>query len=191
MPTAYLTTGITKSCGCTTTKSLEDHIKDCRLVHDNTYTYPEQEILESNKSKSKIKIICPIHGEFEQRLGNHKNCKQGCPKCGIPLSKGEVEIREWLLSLNPELKIECNTRLQNKEGKRFELDIYLPEYNLGIEYHGLYWHSTKFKDKSYHKEKYLFFKEKDIPLIQIFENEWVLKRDIVKSIIKSKLNLNT
>ena len=39
----------------------------------------------------------------------------------------------------------------------------------------------------YHQNKWKFFKDKDIPLIQIFENEWVNKEDIVKSIILNKL----
>ena len=47
-------------------------------VHNNKYTYDE--FTYTNMS-SKIRIICPIHGEFWQNIQNHKN-GQGCSLCG-------------------------------------------------------------------------------------------------------------
>ena len=32
---------------------------------------------------TKVCIICPIHGEFEQIPNNHINAKKGCSKCGV------------------------------------------------------------------------------------------------------------
>ncbi|NCC71215.1 hypothetical protein EOM09_06545, partial [bacterium] len=46
-----------------------------------------------------------------------------------------------------------------------------------------------YRDKNYHKNKYLFFKSLGIEIIQIFENEWIENEEIVMSIIKTKLNL--
>jgi len=34
-----------------------------------------------------------------------------------------------------------------------ELDVFLPELKIAFEINGLYWHSNKFKDKYYHKNK--------------------------------------
>ena len=71
------------------------------------------------------------------------------------------------------------------------LDIFLPELNIGIEYDGLYWHSEIFKEKNYHINKTKLCKDNNIFLIHIFEDEWLYKKDIVKSILKNKLNTIT
>jgi hypothetical protein len=74
------------------------------------------------------------------------------------------------------------------------LDIYLPELNLAIEYHGLYWHSYNKKEtpeeKFRHYEKYKICKDKNIKLIQIFEHEWNDHKPIIKSILLINLNKN-
>jgi len=71
------------------------------------------------------------------------------------------------------------------------LDIYIPDLGIAIEYNGLYGHSSLFKDKKYHFNKTEICENNNIQLIHIFENEWILKKEIVKSILKSKLGLNT
>lgn len=48
-------------------------------IHNNFYDYSNY-IYINNKTKGKI--ICPIHGEFQQVPTKHINGKQGCPKCG-------------------------------------------------------------------------------------------------------------
>jgi hypothetical protein len=68
-----------------------------------------------------------------------------------------------------------------------EIDIYLPELNLGFEFNGLYWHSEEYKDKNYHLDKTKYFENKGIRIIHIWEDDWILKQDIVKSIISNKL----
>ncbi|MCK9477617.1 MAG: hypothetical protein M0R46_17005 [Candidatus Muirbacterium halophilum] len=68
-----------------------------------------------------------------------------------------------------------------------ELDIYLPNKNLAIEFNGLYWHSELYKDKNYHKNKYIKCKENNIQLLHIFEDDWNHKQEIVKSMILNKL----
>ena len=50
--------------------------------HSNKYNYSEFKYI-NNSSKSKI--ICPIHGMFEQTLNSHIDQKQGCPFCGYEL----------------------------------------------------------------------------------------------------------
>lgn len=67
-----------------------------------------------------------------------------------------------------------------------EIDVYLPEYNLGIEYNGTYWHSSKQKESTYHKKKTDLCEKKGIRLIHIFEHEW---NDIrIKNILLKYLN---
>ena len=62
----------------------------------------------------------------------------------------------------------------------YELDIHIPSHNLAIEYHGVHWHSEKYKDNNYHKMKYDLCKEKGIRLISIFEDEWLHNEDLIK-----------
>jgi len=63
---------------------------------------------------------------------------------------------------------------------------------MAIEFNGLFWHSElNGKNSNYHLNKTLECQEKGIQLIHIFEDEWIEKREIIKSIIKSKLNLIT
>jgi hypothetical protein len=79
-----------------------------------------------------------------------------------------------------------------------ELDIYIPEKNIAIEYNGLYSHSYKpwetkecsIKGKNYHLNKTIKCQNQEIQLLHIFSDEWGLKREVVKSLIQSKLNCN-
>jgi hypothetical protein len=69
-----------------------------------------------------------------------------------------------------------------------ELDIYLPDYNLAIEFNGTYWHSEEAgKDSHYHVNKTLRCLESGIKLIQIFEHQWLEKKKIFKSVILNHL----
>ena len=70
-----------------------------------------------------------------------------------------------------------------------EIDFYIPSKNIGIEFNGVYWHSDLKKDKNYHIDKYLNCKKNNVQLIQIWEDWWCNKHDIVLSILKSKLGL--
>jgi len=110
-----------------------------------------------------------------------------CPIC-YPFnssSLGEKEIVEFIQSLNIDL-------IENDRSILFpkELDIYIPSHNLAIEFDGLYWHSELGgrKDKDYHLNKTLQCESKGVQLLHIFEDEWIDKQEIVKSIIKAKLN---
>lgn len=72
--------------------------------------------------------------------------------------------------------------------KPLELDIYLPELKLAIEFNGMYWHSTNHGyDKYSHLNKTELCKLQNIRLIHIFEYEWNTTKDICKSIISSAI----
>lgn len=62
---------------------IEELIKKLNIIHNNKYQYQIEGYLNIF---SKIRIICPEHGEFEQAVGNHLN-GQGCRKCGINNTK--------------------------------------------------------------------------------------------------------
>lgn len=68
-----------------------------------------------------------------------------------------------------------------------ELDIYIPEKHLAIECNGVYWHSTKVKEKGYHKNKSLCCEKKGIHLIHIYEWEWKNNNEKVSSFLRGIL----
>lgn len=58
----------------------EGWIEKAKTKHGNIYNYS----LVNYKGKStKVTIICPIHGEFEQTPDTHANRGDGCPKCRL------------------------------------------------------------------------------------------------------------
>jgi very-short-patch-repair endonuclease len=80
--------------------------------------------------------------------------------------------------------------IQNYKIDRKEIDIYIPDYKIGFEFNGVYWHSELYKEKDYHLNKTNFFLSKGIRIIHIWEDEWDLKSHIIKSQISNLLNLN-
>ena len=104
-------------------------------------------------------------------------------------SSEEREIADYLHSIGVE-NIVRNTRKLLPSGK--EIDIYLPDYNLAIEYNGVYWHHEDVAHitRSYHYNKYKQCQEQGITLITVFSNFWKSKPDIVKNILSNKLGLN-
>lgn len=98
-------------------------------------------------------------------------------------SSYETELCDFLRSES----IDFSQHFKLQSGK--EIDILIPQFNVGIEFHGLYWHSTlnsRNIDKQYHFAKFIEAKQENIQLLQIFEDEWIQKREIWKSIIKNK-----
>jgi hypothetical protein len=86
------------------------------------------------------------------------------------------------------IKYETNKKIPNKKS---EIDIYLPDFKLGIEFNGLYWHNELFKTKNYHLNKTIDCNTNGIELIHIFEDEWLYKKEIVLSIIKNRLGITS
>ena len=104
-------------------------------------------------------------------------------------SKYEAEIHEWLKEIYKG-EILVNKFGIIKDDTKKQLDFYIPEKNLAIEFNGDYWHSVNTgRDLNYHLNKTLLCQEKGIQLIHIFEYEWNSKKDILKSIISSALGI--
>jgi len=150
-------------------------------IHNDKYDYS---LVEYINNRIKVKIICPEHGVFEQTPDGHINQKQGCPKCSSLVSQQELELQMWLSKY---IDITTNDRSIIYP---FELDVVIPSKKIAIEYNGLYWHSegNGRKDKHYHINKFKMCKEKGYRLIQIWENEWLLHKDIIKSVLLSSIN---
>ena len=61
-------------------KTTSEFIKDSKKIHGDKYDYS---LVEYIGARTKVKIICPQHGEFEQRPGAHFNGGRGCKQCGF------------------------------------------------------------------------------------------------------------
>ena len=136
--------------------------------------------------------------EFQQNLWNgFSMCR--CPKCDpYNISKPQQDIEDYLR------KYGCDNITQNTKKiiTPLELDVFLPEYNVAIEYNGLVFHSfgksnwslannsEELPMRKYHlRNKTNICNDKNINLLQIFENEWLddIKQEIWKSIILNKV----
>jgi hypothetical protein len=112
-----------------------------------------------------------------------------CRKC-FPIvknSKLELIIKDFLDD-NGIKHIDNKRNLTNCG----EIDIFIPDFSLGIEVNGNYFHSEIMgeKNKNYHLNKTIESEKQGIKLIQIFEDELILKKDITLSRLSNILNLN-
>ena len=106
----------------------EDFIERAKLFHNNKYDYS---LVEYKNARTKIKIICPIHGIFEQTPDNH--LKYGCKFCKESI--GEKSIR--LFCEKNEIIVEQQKTFKNlKDDFYLSYDFYIPSKNLLIEYNG-------------------------------------------------------
>lgn len=96
-------------------------------------------------------------------------------------SKAENDILDFLNSNGFNFK-SCKGALPNGY---YELDGYDPSIQMAFEYNGLYWHSYDVnpENKRKHLLKTQSAKQVGIRLYHIFENEWINKPDIVKSML--------
>jgi hypothetical protein len=150
----------------------------------------------SIKARDRAEVICVtcgVHGfpEFQNIKYKHKGSWH-CGPCKnkmlndagthIGASRAELEIKEWLQSFG----LECH----KKRFDGFEVDILINSLNIGIEHHGLYWHSEANRSKDYHVQKMKCCNKHGIRLIQIFAHEWRESEFQIKSFLKSALRLN-
>lgn len=136
-----------------------DFINDASEVHDNKYDYSKTNYEKYNKP---INIICPIHGEFNQKPYIHL-MGSGCQKCSE--SKGERKVALFLEKNNVNfIKQKIFDDLKNpKTNRHLKFDFYLPDYNLCIEYDGEYHYEPwrLYFDKSEANLKFEEMKQRD------------------------------
>lgn len=179
---------------------------NAQIIKDAITCRFELERMEKIKDlKLPIKIINLKSGEFieflcescqnSQKSSNsffNKRIKIGetpCRICNPPLvstSNGEMELFNFISDIYKG-EIQRNNRTIC-EGK--EIDIFLPELNMGFEFDGIYWHSEYFKEKWDNINKKNFIQSKGIKLYNVWEDDWLYKKDIIKSRIINSLGLS-
>lgn len=160
-----------------------EFIEKAKAIHGDRYDYSKVRYVNY---KTKVEIICPKHGSFWQTPICHFKC-EGCPSCKgeLSVSMQELDLVKYVKNIYDSIINVNDRQLINP----LELDMYLPFENIAIEYNGLYWHSSKKIDKNYHLRKTELCKQHGVQLVHIFEDEWVYKKDIVKSRLKSVFGL--
>lgn len=149
-------------------------------AHGDRYDYSK---VKYDWASRPVEIVCKEHGSFWQIAQDHwAGC--GCPacKCCGP-SDGENDLATWVASLGV-----CVERNVRKIIAPRELDIWVSSAQVGIEYHGLYWH-TEDRVGDLHEEKARLAEAAGIRLIQVYEDEWSTKKEAVKMVIRNALNL--
>lgn len=165
-------------------KYKEDIIENFKLI------YPNKLFLKINKydvdilcEKCKNSYNITKQNLYERSKRNYETCTF-CNPIGQSTQSGyEDEICQFLDELKTPYT-RTNKILENNK----EIDIILTDFNIGIEFNGLYWHNELFLSNDYHLNKTIQSNKIGIELIHIFEDEWIYKKEIIKSIIKNRTN---
>lgn len=112
----------------------------------------------------------------------HKNCNKiwevapstflygtRCPYCSINHSKIENVLLNYINDNFPQYTTKKYRKKDKTNNRMYEIDIFVPELNIGFEYNGIYWHSTLKKDKNYHRDKQKFFESLGIKVYFLWE----------------------
>ena len=141
-------------------------------------------------SAKRVLWRCPKGHEWEAPVYQRVNGGTGCPECSHNGKSGaEEELRNYVIKLLGADAVIANDRTVIPP---HELDMYVPERNIAIEYNGLYWHNERQgRSKGYHRDKVLACKNAGVQLITVWEDEWQYRRDTVKSMIAHKLGVSS
>ena len=184
-------------------KKTIDIISDFIKIHNNKYDYSEVNFVNT---KSKIIIICDIHGSFLQTPQEHIK-GHGCKKCN---TLGKVSEPKLFNRIKEHFK--SDIILSNNSPTwlgRQSLDIYFKDYNIAIEYQGIqHFKSTPFfggydtyiKNKNRDEKKYKLCIENNCKLYyftynnnhipdKYFDNIFTNEEDLIESIVEYKKSL--
>jgi len=145
--------------------------------------------IERENSRTHFIMDCPEHGRYFSSAKDYiKKGIQSCSKCSSSTamgSKGQLEIADYLKSLGVEVHLEAYF-----EGSKLRWDIVCPSAKLAIEYDGLKWHSSEYvKNPNKMKHKADYVESLGYRQLNIWEDEWTGKTDIVKSLLRKAVGI--
>ncbi len=111
----------------------KDFVEKSKIKHNNKYNY---DLVIYDNCRTKVKIICPVHGEFEQTPSAHLYAGSGCEKCARDTHK---------LNILAEERIDNLKRIHNNKYEYYDLNIQNSYINIYCKNHGtfsqyLYYH---------------------------------------------------
>lgn len=178
--------------GCAISKGKkEENLK--RLINDSNRLYKchfkeGQEYKGADLEKrgylrNKYIFVCDTcNQEFQDYFT--ANSVTMCPYCyphQTTTSQYESYILDYVKSIYKGNIIRNDRRLISP----YELDIYIPNLKLAVEFDGLYWHS--FKSPDYHLNKTLMCEDLGIKLIHINSDDYFLRKDFIESILRDNI----
>ena len=151
------------------------------------------EVQEKSKQTKKERYGDENYNNVEQIVKTQKELYGGLWGNKIyHTSKGEKEVLEFVKSIyhgtiieNDRTQMEPNS--ENNWIENHELDIWLPDIKVAIEFNGTYWHSLENVSES-DKFKRLQCESKGIKLFTISEEEWNSDKDSLKSSLSKMVN---
>ena len=131
----------------------------------------------TSQSSKKAWWLCPKGHSHESVVKHRTLDKSKCPQCSNQSSEPEIRILaelKWFFNeVNSHYKIDG-----------VEVDIFLPKFNVGIEYDGKYWHSDK-EDSDLKKNKFLLSQEINLIRVRQHPLKSLSGNDVVVNIIRS------
>lgn len=109
----------------------------------------------------------------------------GIKKLNHHISAGEHQLNDFIKSLGFKTIQNDRNIISPKE-----IDIVIVDKNIGIEYCGVYWHSSKFRNRNDHKDKLMLANHTGIRLITIYETEWLENPELIKNKIRAILGVS-
>ena len=122
-------------------KDLVLFIKQANVIHNFKYDYSKVDYINS---RTKIIIMCKIHGEFKQSPSNHFKY-EGCSKCvNNQFSKSQIKWLDFLEKYyNINIKHMGNSNQEYRiKNTKWKADGYCKETNTIFEYNGDFWHGN-------------------------------------------------
>lgn len=107
-------------------------------------------------------------------------------------SLGQQQLYEFIKNTLKDYEIK-EEHSWSEESVNKQIDVYIPELKVGLEFNGEYWHSDAVIEYNYGKKAYEFHKERadelkkiGIKLVYVWENDWNENYKEVETAIKNK-----
>ena len=136
--------------------------------------------------------------EWQARGDSRKHFNLGCPFCTLtPQSRQELTITFELLKIFKDINPKgFKTRVN---GKLWTIDIYIPQFNLGIEFDGSYWHKDKqaldkLKTEQLSDQGFKVIRVREEPLKKLFETDVISNqpfngKDVTDKVLKQIMSM--
>jgi len=180
----------TRKNNLTSKLGVEAYSQNEEFRNKNFYIANHEEYLQYCGNSVSLFFCKKCNNQYKISTDNFFSRKKNniplCTECNPIDEHRSIKEKELIEFVEQNYKGEIITSYRD----RFEIDIYLPELKIGFEFNGLYFHSDKFKEKDYHLVKLNHFYSKGIRIINIWEDDWIFRNQIIKSQIYHLLSLS-
>jgi len=172
-------------------ETLVEAIRASRYVHIDQEHFHDPEWIRSTNEQLTLTEIADILG-CSQSCMSRQFAKFGIVPKQHPIAYtgGETQIKTFIESVGV-------TEIRQRDRSIIppvEIDLYLPNERLGIEYHGCFWHSYNRREtadeRRRHENKHIAAMNVGIRLLQFWDVEWAQHPLICQNLIQSALKKN-